>query len=430
MSKQPLLDNHLPSMSIDLSDPGKIGFSAERLERINSLTSRYVNSGKLAGIVTCVARRGQTVHFDKAGCQDIKSRSPMELGTIFRIYSMTKPVTCAALMMLYEESLFNLRDHVSKFIPTFKEVKVMTEGGVLVEPLRPITIQDLMRHTAGLSYGGYEDSNSAVDKLYDKADLFNPGLTNQEITTRIAGLPLMFHPGEKWHYSMATDVAGHLVELLSGQPLADFMKDRIFDPLGMVDTAFLIEPEKLGRFATLYGKIPDDDLGILDEPATSEYSPPIVTHAGGHGLVSTAADYLRFAQCILNKGQLEGVRLLGPRTVALMTCNHLPADLLPIAFEGTEPMLGMGYGLGFGVMLDVAQTGFMGSVGDYSWGGHAETYFWIDPQEELVAILMAQYMPSMTYPIRQEFRTAVYQAMIDIGTQSNLPNNDLRRRTI
>ncbi|UCG25337.1 MAG: beta-lactamase family protein [Chloroflexota bacterium] len=400
-------------MSIELTDPETVGFSAERLTRINRLTNRYVNSGKLAGIVTCVARRDQIVHFEKAGCQDIKSRTPMELDTIFRVYSMTKPVTCTALMMLYEESLFNLRDRVSKYISAFEDVRVMAEGGVLVEPLRPITIQDLMRHTAGLSYGGYEESNSAVDKLYDEADLFNPGLTNQEITARIARLPLMFHPGEKWHYSMATDVAGHMAEILSGRPLADFMKDRIFDPLGMVDTAFFIEPDRLDRFATLYGKTPDDDLGILDEPATSEYSPPIVAHAGGHGLVSTAADYLRFAQCLLNKGQLEGVRLLGPKTVALMTGNHLPADLLPIAFEGTEPMLGMGYGLGFGVMLDVAQTGHMGSAGDISWGGHAETYFWIDPQEELIAILMAQYMPSMTYPIRQEFRTAVYQALIE-----------------
>jgi CubicO group peptidase (beta-lactamase class C family) len=393
--------------------PEEIGFSPDRLMRINRVMQRYVDEGKMAGIVTLVARHASVVHSEKFGWSDIESRKPMTFDTIFRIFSMTKPITCTALMMLYEKSLFNLRDPISDFLPAFKKVKVMAEGGALVDPLRPITIQDLLRHTAGLSYGGHEDSFSVVDQLYDEADLYNSSLTNQEITARIASLPLMFHPGTKWHYSMATDVAGYLVEVLSGQPLADFMKQNIFDPLGMGDTAFSIEADRLNRFATLYGKTPDDDLAILDEPATSEYSPPIIAHAGGHGLVSTVADYLRFAQCILYKGQSEDVRLLGPKTVDLMTCNHLPTALLPIAFEGTEPMLGMGYGLGFGVMLDVAQTGHMGSVGDCSWGGQAETYFWIDPQEELIAILMAQYIPSMTYPIRQEFRTAVYQALIE-----------------
>jgi CubicO group peptidase (beta-lactamase class C family) len=396
-----------------MTDSETIGFSARQLSRINKLMNRYVDSGKLAGLVSCVTRRGHVVHFDKSGFQDIKSKTPMELDTIFRIYSMTKPITCVALMMLYEESLFNLRDPVCEFIPAFNNAKVLAEDGALVEAIRPITIQDLMRHTAGLSYGGYEDSLSPVDKLYDEADLFNPSLTNQEITARIASLPLRFHPSTKWHYSFSTDVAGYLVEVLSGRTLADFMRENILEPLGMVDTAFHIEPAKLGRFATLYGKTPDEDLGILDEPATSAYLPPIVTHAGGHGLVSTVGDYLRFAQCVLNRGELDGVRLLGPKTVEFMTCNHLPSALLPIAFEGTVPMLGMGYGLGFGVMLDAAQTGIMGSVGDHSWGGYAETYFWIDPQLEMIAIVMTQYLPSQTYPIRQEYRTAVYQALLD-----------------
>ena len=398
---------------MELTNPETAGFSAERLFRINKLMNRYVDSGKLAGMVTCVARRGYVVHFDKFGYQDIQSKAPMELDTIFRIYSMTKPVTCTALMILYEESLFNLTDPISKYIPAFKNVRVWTTDNELVDPVRPITVQDIMRHTAGLSYGGYESSSSYVDKLYDEADLFNTSLTNEEITARIASLPLISHPGEKWHYSMATDVAGYLVEVLSGQSLADFMQEKIIDPLGMHDTAFYIDPAKLNRFATLYGKTADDDLGVLDEPASSDFLPPIAAHAGGSGLVSTTADYLRFTQCILNKGEPEGVRLLGPKTVGLMTSNHLPATLLPIAFEGYVPMLGMGYGLGFGVMLDVAQTGMLGSVGDHSWGGYAETYFLIDPQEEMIAILMSQYLPSQTYPIRQEFRTAVYQALIE-----------------
>jgi CubicO group peptidase (beta-lactamase class C family) len=325
---------------------------------------------------------------------------------------MTKPIASMALMMLYEESLFNLTDPVSQYISTFKNVKVWGEDGALEAPVRPMTVQDLLRHTAGLSYGGYAESQSPVDKLYDEADLFNPSITNTELTERITNLPLLFHPGEKWHYSVATDVVGYLVEVLADKPLVDFIQEKIFDPLGMIDTAFHIDPSKLSRFCTLYGKTPDSDFGVLDLPDSSEYLPPVAAQSGGSGLVSTTDDYLQFAQCILNKGELNGVRLLGPRTVALMTCNHLPAVLLPISFEGAEPMLGMGFGLGFGVMLDTAQTGVMGSVGDHSWGGFAETFFWIDPQEDMIAILMSQYLPSQTYPIRKEFRTAVYQALI------------------
>ena len=389
-----------------------LGFYSERLLRIHSLMNRYVESGKLAGMVTCVAQHSQVVHYETFGHQNLETKTPMSKDSIFRIYSMTKPITSVALMMLYEEALFNLTDSVCQYIPAFTDTKVWGASGALESPTRPMTVQDLLRHTAGLSYGGYEESQSPVDKLYDEADLFNPKITNAELTERIAKLPLMFHPGEKWHYSVATDVAGYLVEVLADKPLADFLQEKIFDPLEMVDTAFHIDPSKLGRFCTLYGKTPDSDFDILDLPDSSEYLPPVAIHSGGSGLVSTTTDYLQFAQCILNRGELNGVRLLGPRTVALMTCNHLPAALLPISFEGTEPMLGMGFGLGFGVMLDAAQTGVMGSVGDHGWGGYAETFYWIDPLEDMIAILMCQYQPSQTYPIRKEFRTTVYQALI------------------
>jgi len=388
------------------------GFSAERLLRINHLMNRYVDSGKLAGGVACVARRGQVAYCEAFGYQNLETNIPMRRDSIFRIYSMTKPITSLALMMLYEESLFNLTDAVGQYIPALKSVRVWGKDGSLEFPLHPITIQDLLCHTAGLSYGGYAQTLSPVDKLYDEADLFNPKITNAEVTERIASLPLMYHPGTKWHYSMATDVIGYLVEVLSGRTLADFMQEKIFAPLGMVDTAFEIDPEKLRRFCTLYGKTPESNSAVLDLPDSSQYLPPVALHSGGSGLVSTTDDYLQFAQCILNEGELDGVRLLGPKTIALMTCNHLPLPLLPISFEGYEPMLGMGFGLGFAVMLDVAQAGMMGSVGDHGWGGYAETYFWIDPQEELIAILMTQFLPSQTYPIRKEFRTAVYQALI------------------
>jgi CubicO group peptidase (beta-lactamase class C family) len=394
------------------TNPDSLGFSSERLLRINSLMNRYVESGTLAGIETCVVRYGQIVHRETFGYQNLETKTPMSKDSIFRIYSMTKPIASVALMMLYEEALFNLTDEVSQYINAFKNAKVWGADGALDTPVRPMTVQDLLRHTAGLSYGGYAESQSPVDKLYDEADLFNPNITNAEFTERIAGLPLMFHPGDKWHYSVATDVVGYLVEVLTDKPLGDFMQEKIFDPLGMVDTAFHIDPTKLSRFCTLYGKTADSDFGVLDLPDSSEYLPPVALHSGGSGLASTTSDYLRFAQCILNRGELNGVRLLGPRTVELMTCNHLPAKLLPISYEGAVPMLGMGFGLGFGVMLDMAQTGVMGSVGDHGWGGYAETFFWIDPQEDMIAILMSQYQPSQTYPIRKEFRTVVYQALI------------------
>lgn len=393
-------------------NPDELGFSPERLIRINSLMNRYVESGKLAGIETCVVHRGQIIHRETFGYQNLETKILMSKDSIFRIFSMTKPIASVALMMLYEESLFNLTDEVCQHINAFKDAKVWGVNGVLEAPKRPMTIQDLLRHTAGLSYGGYEESQSPVDRLYDEADLFNSKITNAELTKRIANLPLMFHPGEKWHYSVATDIVGYLVEVLSDKPLADFMQEKIFGPLGMLDTAFYIDPSKLNRFCTLYGKTADSEFGVLDLPDSSEFLPPVVTHSGGSGLVSTTSDYLQFAQCVLNKGELNGVRLLGPRTVELMTSNHLPVELFPISYEGMEPMLGMGFGLGFGVMLDPSQSGMMGSIGDHGWGGYAETYFWIDPQEEMIAILMSQYQPSQTYPIRKEFRTAVYQALI------------------
>jgi len=397
---------------MEQTNSDKSSFSPERLTRINSLMSRYVESGKLAGVETCVWQRGQIVQRETFGYQNLETKTPLATDSIYRIYSMTKPIASVALMMLYEEALFNLTDAVEQYIPAFKHIQVYGLDGEYEEPARAMTIQDLLRHTAGLSYGGHIESNSPVDELYDQADLFNPNITNAEFTERVANLPLLYHPGEKWHYSVATDVVGYLVEVLSDKPLAEFLQEKIFDPLGMVDTAFHIDPSKLNRFCTLYGKTLDSDFSVLDLPDSSEFIPPVAMHSGGSGLVSTTSDYLKFAQCILNQGELDGVRLLGPKTVALMTSDHLTAALRPISFEGAEPMLGMGFGLGFGVMLDMAQAGVMGSVGDHGWGGYAETFFWIDPQENMIAILMSQYQPSQTYPIRKEFRTAVYQALI------------------
>jgi CubicO group peptidase (beta-lactamase class C family) len=387
----------------------KVGFSATRLKRIGTVMQRYVDQKTLAGIVTLVARRGSVVHLEKFGYQDIETGKPMGLDTIFRIYSMTKPITSVALMMLFEHGLVRLTDPVTKFIPDFKKVKVFVKEGELVDPEREITIHDLLTHTAGLSYG--DDEDSPVDELYRQADLFNTDITLEEMIRRITDLPLANQPGQVWRYSVATDVVGYLVEVISDRSLAEFLDGKIFQLLGMKDTAFSVPPEKVDRFATLYGKTEKGALEVIDTATGGDYF-NVRLYSGGHGLVSTMADYLRFAQLVLNKGELDGIRLLGPKTMELMTTNHLPPALMPIAM-GEEEMPGLGFGLGFSVMMDVAQSGMMGSVGLHGWGGWANTHFWVDPQEQIIGILMLQYVTSGTYPVRSDFRTLVYQALID-----------------
>ena len=391
--------------------PEEVGFSASRLSRIGTVMQRYVDQNKLAGLITLVARRGKVVHFERFGMMDLETAKPMQFDTIFRIYSMTKPITSLALMMLFEQGLVRLTDPVTKFIPEFGKVKVLVGEGELADLEREITIQDLLRHTAGLSYGGYKDTHDPIDKLYDQVDLTPPDITNQEMVRRIAELPLANQPGQAWRYSVATDVIGHVVELISDMSLGEFFDEAIFKPLGMEDTAFTVPPEKADRLATLYGKTDKGPLELIDVATGGDYFNTRLEY-GGAGLVSTATDYLRFAQLVLNKGELDGVRLLGPRTVELMTTNHLPPALLPIAM-GEEQMLGFGFGLGFSVMMDVALSGMMGSVGLHGWGGWANTHFWVDPKEQLIGILMLQYIPSGTYPVTTDFRTLVYQALVD-----------------
>ncbi len=371
---------------------------------------RYIDQRKLAGIATLVARRGRVVHFERFGLQDIEANEPIQLDTIFRIYSMTKPITSVALMMLYEHALFHLTDPVSKFIPKFKKVKVFVNEGELADLTREITIHDLLTHTAGLSYGDEEDT--PVDELYRQADVFNPQITLQEMIRRSSELPLVHQPGHVWRYSVATDVVGYLVEVISDMPFADFLEEKILQPLGMKDTSFFVPSAKMERFATVYGQTKKGNLEALDVAFAGDYSENVRLQLGGQGLVSTAADYLRFAQMVLNKGELDGVRFLGPKTVDLMTIDHLPPALLPIAM-GEAQMPGFGFGLGFSVLIDAAQAGIMASVGTHGWGGWASTKFWIDPQEQLIGILMLQYIPSDTYPIGEDFRTLVYQALID-----------------
>ena len=393
--------------------PEEAGFSSTRLSRIGPVMQRYVDENKLAGIISMVARHGKIAHLEKVGMMDIEAGKSMEFDTVLRIYSMTKPITSVAVLMLYEEARFHLSDPVSRFIPGFADVKVFlrkTDSGVELADLeREITIRDLLTHTAGLSYGFEEDSY--VDSLYQKRvwaqGKRDPRVTLEEVIEALTHIPLLFQPGTRFQYSMATDVLGYLVQVVSGMPFDDFLKQRIFEPLGMVDTGFHVPESKVGRFAANYSPAVGGGLELLDALTTSRYAKPTVFPSGGGGLVSTTTDYIRFAQMLLNKGEFEGVRLLGRKTIELMTTDHLPAALH--VFEDRS----RGFGLGVGVLRNLGLSQALGSVGTYGWGGAANTNFWIDPKEDLIGLLMLQFMPSGTYPVIADFRTLVYQALVD-----------------
>ncbi len=391
--------------------PTQAGFSPERLERLDSRMQSYVDEGQLAGIVTLISRGGRIVHLRTHGYQDLETRRPLEEDAIFRIYSMTKPVTGVAMMMLFEEGRFLLTDPVAKYIPEFADLKVAAgedgEGGLVLEDaVRPMTMRDLMTHTSGLTYGVF--SRSAVDTLYQEAKLFDGTL--EEMIAKLSRIPLRQQPGTVFHYSVSVDVQGHLVEKLSGLTLDQFFRERIFEPLGMSDTGFHVPAEKLDRLTTVYGPPEEGQTGlrVRDHPADTTYARPPGFLSGGAGLVSTARDYWRFCQMLLNEGELDGVRLLSPASVRLMRGNHLSEE---VRSRSNQP--GLGFGLNFAVVLDPAAAGQLGSPGEYYWGGYASTLFWIDPREEVIGILMTQFIPSGTHPLRPQMRNLVYQALVD-----------------
>jgi CubicO group peptidase (beta-lactamase class C family) len=399
---------------MDAVKPEGVGFSSKRLGRINAVMQRAVDEGKCAGILTMVARRGQIAHLDCFGMMDVKAGKPMQPDTIFRIYSMSKPVTSVAVMMLYEEGHFQLATPVSEFIPGFKDAKVFvreTESGLeLADMEQEITIHHLLAHTSGLSYGFHEDL--AVDALYREVFPRSEEGTLEKMVEVLPTLPLAFQPGQGWRYSFSTDVLGYVVQVISGQPFDAFLQQRIFEPLGMVDTGFYVPAEKIDRFAALYGRSEEGELGLMETPATGRYAKPPVFLSGGGGLVSTVHDYVRFAQMLLNGGQLDGARLLGRKTVELMMMNHMSEALLPFTVNpGEPPAWGYGFGLGGKVMMDPAQAGILGSRGEYSWSGAASTGFWVDPQEEVIGLIMTQLMPFQ--PLVNALRVLVYQALAD-----------------
>jgi CubicO group peptidase (beta-lactamase class C family) len=398
---------------MDTVVPEKAGFSSARLGHINAVMKRYIDEGQYAGILAMIARRGQIAHLDCFGKMDVEAGKPMQPDTIFRIYSMSKPVTSVAAMMLYEEGYFQLNTPVSEFIPGFKDTKVFVRetgsGLELADLEQEMTVHHLLTHTSGLSYGS--DETSPVDALYRQAFPRSEGGTLEKMVEMLPALPLRFQPGQGWCYSFSTDILGYVVQTVSGRPFDVFLQQRVFEPLRMVDTGFYVPAEKRDRFAALYGRSEEGELGLTEAPETSRYAKPPTFVSGGGGLVSTAQDYMRFAQMLLNGGKLDGVRLLGRKTVELMAMNHLPEALLPFEVNPGYPVWGYGFGLGWKVMMDPARAGILGSRGMYGWGGAASTEFWVDPQEEVIGLVMAQLMPYQ--PLVDAFQVLVYQALVD-----------------
>ena len=411
--------------------PEEVGFSTKCLERIRPALQGYVDRKEIAGLSTMVARQGKIVHCEQVGYMDWETKRPMLDDAIFRIYSMTKPVICVALMTLYEEGRFQLFDPISNFIPAFGTVKALEKdiAGNAVEAklARPITIRDLLTHTAGLTYDWLEDS--PVGELYREARLANDtDRTLEEMIRELTRLPLAFQPGARWHYSLAIDVIAHLVEVLSDIDLGSFLFERIFSPLGMEDTAFCVPDEKQDRCPAVYGygdpcargmafgKVLEawakQDNSLRDLSSTYPMSKPGVFARGGHGLFSTLWDYARFAQMLLNGGELDGARILGRKTAELMHMNHLPDALRPFNIANLVYWHGYGFGLGSRVLLNVAESQMPGSVGEFGWPGVAKTYFWVDPKEEIIGLLMAQYLFGIDLP-EKTFQVLTYQAIAD-----------------
>ncbi len=417
------------------SKPESVGLSGERLERINDLTQGYIDRGDVAGTITMVARRNQIVHFQCNGLMDLESSKPMQEDAIFRIYSMTKPITAVAAMILYERGFFQLDTPVSTFIPAFKDLEVF-DGGTpedykTVKAKREMTIGHLLTQTSGLTYDfinrkdiGPIYKNAGVEVFKDYAHQ----LTLKDHVDRLSKLPLVFSPGDKWNYSTAMEVVGYLIEVISGLKLNEFLRKEIFDPLGMVDTDFYVPEEKKERLSSYYLAPGRDVYKFISSHKNFKHNPGTLSKIpdledrnkkptllrGGDGLLSTVSDYYKFASTLLNNGRFSQGNLLGRKTIELMTMNHLPGDLVSSSFAPLRGMTrpGIGFGLGFAIMLDPAKANILGSPGAYDWPGGAHTIWFNDPKEELTAILMTQVFPAGLYNIEREFKTAVYQSII------------------
>jgi CubicO group peptidase (beta-lactamase class C family) len=396
--------------------PEEVGISSQRLARLGQELQAQIDRGELAGVVTLVARRGRIVQFEARGIYDGgvngEPGKPMRRDNIFGVASMTKPMMSAGVMVLYEEGRFLLDDPISKFIPAFKNPRVYDpkakrpkNGGLPTVPAaREITIRDLLTHTSGLTHPFVDQG--PLGELYKKADFFGKGTNLEQMVDRLAKLPLKFQPGTTWEYSLSPEVLGYFVEVVSGQPLDRFLEERVFKPLKMVDTGFSVSPEQIPRLTSVYfydkGK-----LRILAKGSNRSYIRPPELLDGGGGLVSSVMDYARFLQMILNGGELDGRRLLSRKTVELMTIDHVPNAVMP------PHLAGNGYGLGFAVRRNLVDLPRPGSPGELEWGGVFNTFFWVDPKEQLVGVIMAQMVPFQYLDLNHRFKVLVYQAIDD-----------------
>ena len=401
------------------------GFDGNRLNRVTELCDRYVSDNKFPCAQVQISHRGEVVLRHTVGKADIETGRALQDNSVFRIYSMTKPITSIALMQLYEQGLFLLEDKVEKFLPEFSDPQVLIGGSYLNPVLRPaqtpLTMRDMLMHTSGLTYAFHFSNN--LDKMYRSSNLGSiamrlnddqqPNL--EETVKRLSEMPLLFDPGTSWNYSMSTDVCGRLVEVISGIFLDEYISQHITTPLGMIDTAFQVSDENIDRFTSNYAFTKENPLTRIDNWESSHYLAKPTFLSGGGGLVSTTDDYQRFVTMLMNGGELEGKRVIGRKTLEFMTSNHLPNqttlnDFGQSTFSETA-MEGMGFGLGFSVLQDPIANAALGSQGQFAWGGAASTRFWVDPKEELTCVFMTQFMPSSFYPIRRELKAVVYQAL-------------------
>jgi CubicO group peptidase (beta-lactamase class C family) len=399
------------------ADPADLGFDADRLARLRHWMQRHVDAGRIPGAQALVARRGRVVLHEWAGRMDVDAGRPWTRDTIARIYSMTKPVTSVALLMLYEDGLVHLDDPVDAFLPEFAGSSVLTPGATRIDQVAPartrLTLHHLLTHTSGLTYGFNEGPLAAA--MRDHGIDF--GVTGGELAATVrelARLPLGFEPGSRWNYGVSTDVLGRVVEVVSGQSLDRFLADRIFEPIGMRDTFFSLPQDRSERLASCYNRTASDGMALADRGRGSKFL-HVTRFSGGGGLVSTAEDYLRFAEMLRGRGRIADIRLLAPKTVEVMTSNALPGDIAsmgqPVFSE--VPFDGIGFGLGVAVTLDPARAKTLGSRGDFGWGGLASTVFWVDPALELCTIFLTQLIPSSAYPLRKELRALVYSSLVE-----------------
>ena len=394
-------------------DPDSLGLDSVVLENIRQyLNDTYVDDGKYVGTMTLVSRKGEVAYLDSLGFMDRENKRPMQEDAIFRIYSMSKAITSIAIMQLYEKSKFRLDDPVYWYIPSWKNLRVYQSGVypnfLTSRPERHMTIRDLLTHMSGLTYDFMYKSN--VDAAYRKTKV-QQAETLEEFIEILSTLPLEFSPGNKWNYSVSTDVLGYLVEVISGMKLEEYFKTNIFEPLNMEDTSFSCPQEKVDRLASLYEHVPNGEPRLLEIPFLNTKMA-----SGGGGLFSTMADYHNFCSMLLNQGEFNGKRLIGRKTLELMTVNHLPnnqdlTEMSESAFSET-PYAGVGFGLGFSVMLDPAKSQTTSDIGEYGWGGAASTVFMINPKEDMFIIFLTQLLPSSTYQVRRELRSLVYASLM------------------